>query len=65
MAKVVSQTMASLSRRWLTYVEALGDDSSLLSEASAFQQAQQHVLPVRSVHTHQVVCGMAAVGHAC
>ena len=46
MAEVVSHTMAFFSRRWLVLVEALGSDSVLLSEASASQHPQQHLLRV-------------------
>ena len=38
--------MTSLSRQWLAYVEALGNASTLLSEASSSQQPQQHLLRV-------------------
>ena len=46
MSEVVSRTMTTLSRQWLAFVEALGNSSTLLSEASASHQPQQHLLRV-------------------
>ena len=46
MSEVVSRTMTTLSRQWLAFVEALGNSSTLLSEASESHQPQQHLLRV-------------------